>query len=119
MDQPAQRGAVTLELLGTFPIWLLLCLLFFQTGAAGLTLVRAEAAAHAAARALARGNDPLLAAQQVAGALFAHLDAARIDGCLARVQVTLHVPWLLARLLPGATFPLQRAAVWPAEVGDC
>lgn len=114
-----ERGSVTVEWLGSFPLWLLLFLLFWQIVAVGVTVVRAEASAYAGARALARGNDPDRAVRRIAGGMFGSLDQADQSGCEVRVSVTLHAPVAFLSILKGRTIPVRREVVWPAETGGC
>lgn len=114
-----ERGSVTVEWLASFPLWVILFLLFWQVVSVGLTLVRAEGAAHAAARALARGNSPELAARRIAGGMWGSLDQAQVVGCEVRVQVTLDAPIVLVSLLSGRRIPVERSVVWPSETGGC
>lgn len=108
-----------MEWLATFPLWVILFLLFWQVVGVGLTLVRAESAVHAAARALARGNSPELAATRIAGGMWGSLDQAEIVGCEVRVTVTLDAPIVLVSVLHGRRIPIERSVVWPAETGGC
>lgn len=114
-----ERGSVTVEWVASFPLWVILFLLFWQVVSVGLTLVRAEAAAHAAARALARGNSPELAARRIAGGAWGSLDQAQRVGCEARVKVTLHAPIVFISILQGRRIPIERSVVWPDETGTC
>lgn len=114
-----QRGSVTVEWLASFPLWVILFLLFWQVVSVGVTLVRAEGAAHAAARALARGNSAEQAARRIAGGSWSKLDQAQQVGCEVRVKVTLNAPIVLVSILNGKRIPVSRSVVWPAETAGC
>jgi Flp pilus assembly protein TadG len=139
------RGAVTAEFAVALPAVLLLLALLLSGAAAGVTQLRLEEAAHAGARALARGEDP--AAVEVVVRTMAGASAAAsvtADGEWLSVTVTdrvggpmgATVPWTLTAratarsespaasgtALPGLPFHLMSPArgsphqVWPARV---
>jgi hypothetical protein len=97
----AERGAVTAELaVGLLAVGVVLALAGWLA-AAGAAQVRVQLAAGAAARALARGEDPAAVQQRVASAVGEGARSESADeGGLVRVRVvaTLEVPVLGGRI---------------------
>jgi len=116
----ADRGSVTAELaVGLLVVGVVLVLAGWLA-AAGTAQVRVQLAAGAAARALARGEDPAVVQQRVASAVGEGARSERVDAAgLVRVRVVapLEVPVLDTRLeVTGeAVAPLEDAAEDAAE----
>lgn len=107
-----QRGAVTAELaVALVPVAVLL-LLGAWLAAAGTAQVRVQLAAGAAARALARGEDPAV----VAGRVAEQVDGAATSTSLAGDVVRVEVAAPLAAPLLGRVGVLTGSAVVPVEL---
>lgn len=110
----ADRGSVTAELAVGLLVVGVVLLLAGWLAAAGAAQVRVQLAAGAAARALARGEDPATVQQRVASAVGEGARSERVDADgLVRVRVVtpLQVPVLDARL------EVTGEAVAPLEPG--
>lgn len=95
------RGAVTAEFAVALPAVVLLLALLLAGSAAGVTQMRLEEAARAAARALARGEDPSAVdaiVRRLAGSAAA--PAVTSDGEWFSVTVSGKVPGAVGSLLP-------------------
>jgi hypothetical protein len=89
----SERGQASIELLGSLPALLALCLVLFQVGAVGYASVLAGSAAEAGALAMAAGGDVAAGAREsLPGWSRAH---ARVEAGRGRVQVQLQPPSLL------------------------
>ena len=89
----ASRGAVTAEFAVAMPAVILLLGVLLSAAAAGISQLRAEEAARAAARSIARGGGADGASQEVsrvAGPEAAH--SVEAGGGIVTVRVTLPVP---------------------------
>jgi hypothetical protein len=104
----SERGQASVELLGSVPALLALCLILFQLGAVGYASVLAGNAAEAGALAMAAGTDVAAGAREsLPGWSRAH---ARVDSGRGRVQVHLQPPSPL-RLLSRRLEVTAKAAV--------
>jgi len=117
----ADRGAVTAELAVGLVVVGVVLLLAGWLAAAGTAQVRVQLAAGAAARALARGEDPAVVQQRVAAAVGEGARSERVDASgLVRVRVAapLEVPVLDVRLeVSGEAVAPLEAAAEPAVAG--
>jgi hypothetical protein len=103
-----QRGQASIELLGSLPAVLALCLVLFQVGAVGYASVLAGNAAEAGAMAMAAGADVAAGAHEsLPGWSRTH---ARVSSGHGRVEVQLQPPSLL-RLLSRKLEVTAEAAV--------
>jgi len=118
----ADRGSVTAELAVGLLVVGVVLLLAGWLAAAGTAQVRVQLAAGAAARALARGEDPAAVQQRVASAVGEGARSERVDAAgLVRVRVVapLEVPVLDARLeVSGEAVAPLEAAAEAAAVAD-
>ena len=114
-------GSVTAELAVGLVVVGVVLLLAGWLAAAGTAQVRVQLAAGAAARALARGEDPAVVQQRVASAVGEGARSERVDASgLVRVRVAapLEVPVLDVRLeVSGEAVAPLEAAAEPAVAG--
>ena len=90
-----QAGFATWEAIGLVPFYALIVLIIIQVSMAPLTAFRAEVAAWSAARAVVRGNDPTMAAREVAGGQLKDVVVNTPVGCRQTVTVVLEMPAVL------------------------
>ena len=96
------RGAVTAEFAVALPAVLLLLALLLSGAAAGVTQLRLEEAAHAGARALARGEDPAA----VEGIV------RTMAGASATASVTADGEWLSVTVADRVGGPMGATVPW-------
>jgi hypothetical protein len=101
---PRERGQASVETVVLLPVLVALAVAMWQAAAAGWTLVSAESAARAGARAALAGSPPRQAAL---AALPAPMRAgARVEDAGGRVTVRVHIP----AVLPGFDADLSASA---------
>lgn len=106
MSTVRQRGAASLEVIGTFPILLLSAMIALQIGVAGWTVIETAEAAQAGARAKSVNADPKTAVRASLGGILEPSGSTRgelTDGGGYRYTVEVEIPSVLPFSLGSVT----------------